>query len=264
MDEKQIKQEVQKHYASIAQGSEAGCCSGTSGCCSTGASQVVELIDYGILNEGVVAEANLGLGCGLPTLYAGIRPGDTVLDLGSGAGVDVFLSAKAVGPLGRVIGVDMTPEMIARAWENAVKGGYQNVEFRLGEIEALPVDDESVDVVLSNCVINLVPDKRRAFEEIFRVLKPGGRFSISDIVTYGDVPERIRQDMALWAGCVAGALDRQGYLEIISEAGFSDVQINRFFEYDYLKGADYGIASITVEGRKNGSFDGGDLGGVRP
>jgi ubiquinone/menaquinone biosynthesis C-methylase UbiE len=163
-----------------------------------------------------------------------------------------------------VVGVDMTPEMIARAKENAVKGGYQNVEFRLGEIEALPVDDESVDVVLSNCVINLVPDKRRAFAEIFRVLKPGGRFSISDIVTYGDVPEGIRQDMALWAGCVAGALDRQAYLEIISEIGFSDVQVHRFLEYDYLKGADYGIASITVEARKNDSFDGGNLGSVRP
>jgi arsenite methyltransferase len=264
MDENQIKQEVQKHYASIAKGSEGGCCSGTSGCCSPSGSQVVELIDYGVLNDGVVAEANLGLGCGLPTLYAGIRVGDVVLDLGSGAGVDVFLAAQAVGPQGRAIGVDMTPEMIARARENAVKGGYQNVDFRLGEIEALPVDEESVDVVLSNCVINLVPDKRRAFGEIFRVLKPGGRFSISDIVTYGEVPEEIRQDMALWAGCVAGALDREAYLKIISEAGFSDVQIHRFLEYDYLKGASYGIASITVEGRKNGSFDGGDLGRIQP
>ena len=260
MDENQIKQEVQKHYASIARQDDGGCCGGTSGCCSTGGSQVVELVDYGVLNEGVVEGANLGLGCGLPTLYAGIHTGDVVLDLGSGAGVDVFLAAQAVGPQGRVIGVDMTPEMIARAWDNAVKGGFRNVDFRLGDIEALPVEAESVDVVLSNCVINLAPDKRRVFGEIFRVLKPGGRFSISDIVTYGEIPEEIRKDMALWAGCVAGALDKQDYLRIISESGFSDVQVHRIIEYDYLKGADYGTASITDEARKNGSFDSGDLG----
>jgi ubiquinone/menaquinone biosynthesis C-methylase UbiE len=211
---------------------------------------MVMLVDYGVLGAAGASEGNLGLGCGLPTLYAGIQPGNTVLDLGSGAGVDVFLAAKAVGPQGRAIGVDMTPEMIARSWENAVKGGYRNVDFRLGEIEALPVQDSSVDVVLSNCVINLAPDKRKVFSEIFRVLKPGGRFSISDIVTYGPVPEAIRQDMALWAGCSAGALDREDYLRLITETGFSDVQVNQLVEYDAMKGEDYGFASLTVEGRK--------------
>jgi ubiquinone/menaquinone biosynthesis C-methylase UbiE len=144
----------------------------------------------------------------------------------------------------------MTPEMIARAWDNAVRDGYTNVDFRLGEIEDLPVTADSVDVVLSNCVINLVPDKARVFAEIFRVLKPGGRFSISDMVTYGEVPQEIREDLTLWAGCVAGALDREAYLEIIRQSGFSELHIKDFVEYDYLKGENYGLASITVQARK--------------
>ena len=245
-----IKTEVQKHYAAIAAQSNGCGCGSSSSCCSSDAVAVSELIDYGALNDQVVEGANLGLGCGVPTVYAGIRPGDTVLDLGSGAGVDVFLAAQAVGPDGRVIGVDMTPEMIARAWANAVKGDYRNVEFRLGDIEALPVESNSVDVVLSNCVINLAPDKRRVFAEMYRVLKPGGRFSISDIVTYGDVPESIRKDVELWAGCIAGALDRDVYLHIIREAGFENVKVDKSVEYDALQGKDYGMASITVEGHK--------------
>ncbi|HET7088990.1 MAG TPA: arsenite methyltransferase, partial [Anaerolineae bacterium] len=207
-------------------------------------------VDYSELAGDVVKEADLGLGCGTPTRYAGLRPGDTVLDLGSGAGVDVFLAAKAVGPDGRVVGVDVTPEMIARAWNNAVKGGYRNVEFRLGDIEALPVDDSSVDVVISNCVINLAPDKRRVFAEMYRVMKPGGRFSISDVVTYGSVPESVRKDVELWAGCIAGATDRDEYLQIIREAGFADVRIASPVEYDYPKGDGYGVMSVTVEGVK--------------
>ena len=249
-----IKTEVQKHYAAIA-AQPGGCGCGSSSCCTD---DNVTLVDYAGLDADVVAGANLGLGCGVPTLYAGIRPGDTVLDLGSGAGIDVFLAAKAVGPQGRVIGVDMTPEMIARAWSNAVKGGQRNVEFRLGDIEALPVDGGSVDVVISNCVINLVPDKRRAFAEIFRVLrspdptsgKPGGRFSISDMVTYGEVPREVRSDAELWASCIAGAVDRDAYLQIIREAGFVDVKIDKSVEYDAFKGESYGLMSITVEGAK--------------
>ena len=241
-----IKVEVQKRYATIATQAN-GCGCGPSDCCS---SDDATLVDYAGLDADVVEGANLGLGCGTPTLYAGIRPGDTVLDLGSGAGVDVFLAAKAAGPAGRAIGVDMTPEMIARAWGNAVKGGYRNVDFRLGDIEALPVDDGSVDVVISNCVINLAPDKRRVFAEMYRVMKPGGRFSISDVVTYGEVPESIRQDVALWAGCIGGAVDRDEYLHIIRAAGFGEVRVASSVEYDYPKGAGYGVMSVTVEGVK--------------
>lgn len=247
MSETNIKQVVQERYAAVARGSES-CCE--SSCCGDTPATVTPLVDYGDLTIGLVPGANLGLGCGMPTREAGIKPGDIVLDLGSGAGVDVFLAAQAVGPQGRAIGVDMTPEMIARAWENAIKGGYTNVDFRLGEIENLPASDASVDVVLSNCVINLVPDKARVYAEIFRVLKPGGHFSISDMVTYGDVPAEIRQDMALWAGCVAGAMDRDAYLQLVQEAGFAELHIQTFIEYDYLKGDDYGIASITLEAYK--------------
>jgi len=239
-----IKTEVRKHYAAVATQS-SGCC-GAGSCCST---SDVALIDYAGV-EGVVDSANLGLGCGVPTRYADLLPGQTVLDLGSGAGIDVFLAARAVGPDGRVIGVDMTPEMIARAWDNALKGGYHNVDFRLGDIEALPVESDSVDVVLSNCVINLAPDKRRVFGEVHRVLRRGGSFSISDVVTHGEIPEAIRKDVELWAGCIAGALDRDDYLSLIGEAGFVDVQVNASVDYDAVRGDNYGIASITVEGRK--------------
>ena len=245
MDAQKIKTEVQSHYAAIARQGECGC-----GCCSSDASNIVELVDYGILEGDVVKDANLGLGCGLPTQYANLQPGETVLDLGSGAGIDVFIAAKAVGPEGRIIGVDMTPEMIARAQQNISKSNFRNVEFRLGEIEALPVEDDSVDVVLSNCVINLVPDKSRAFSEIFRVLKPGGRFSISDMVTFGEVPEQIRQDMSLWAGCIAGAMDREDYLNLVRQAGFSDIKINSSTEYTAHQGKEYGIASLTFGARK--------------
>jgi SAM-dependent methyltransferase len=254
MDEKTIKLEVKKHYAAIAQqplrAAQAGssCCGGTS-CCDSSAAQP-SLVSYAELATDIVPGADLGLGCGLPTQSAGLRPGDTVLDLGSGAGVDVFIAAKAVGAQGRVIGVDMTPQMLARARANALKGGYHNVEFRRGDIEALPVDDASVDVVISNCVINLAPDKRRVFGEMYRVLKPGGRFSISDIVTHGDVPEAVRRDVELWAGCVAGALDQELYLQLLREAGFQDVRVGQRQDYESPPGVDYGFSSITVEGRK--------------
>ena len=240
---KTIKEAVREKYAKAA--TEAASCCEPSCCDSTSA----KLVDYeGV--SGVVAESNLGLGCGMPTQYANLRPGETVLDLGSGAGIDVFLAAQQVGESGRVIGLDMTPEMIQRARENAAKHGILNVEFRQGDIEAMPVDDASVDVVISNCVINLAPDKKRVYSEMSRVLRPGGRFIVSDMVTYGSVPESIRKDLELWAGCVAGALDRQEYLGIIAKAGFDRVSVKSESTYDSPDKTKFGLQSVTLEGWK--------------
>jgi SAM-dependent methyltransferase len=175
--------------------------------------------------QAIPAEADLGLGCGNPTALAGLQAGETVLDLGSGGGIDCFLAARRVGPAGRVIGVDMTAEMIDRARAAARQGSFQNVEFRLGEIENLPVADASVDAVISNCVINLSPDKGRVFRESFRALKAGGRLLVSDIVLTGELPAGAREDVELWAGCVSGALPEQEYLSLIREAGFSEVSV---------------------------------------
>ena len=175
--------------------------------------------------DGHVDEADLGLGCGLPTQYAGLAPGQTVVDLGSGAGNDVFIARAAVGEKGRVIGIDMTPEMIAKARENAGRRGFGNVEFRLGDIESLPVDDAAADVVVSNCVLNLVPDKKRAFAEIFRILKPGGHFCISDIVLEGKLPAKLQNLAELYVGCVAGALSYEEYMGIIRDTGFDAVAV---------------------------------------
>ncbi len=175
--------------------------------------------------EAVPDGANMGLGCGNPTALADLKPGETVLDLGSGGGLDCFLAANTVGPEGHVIGVDMTEEMIATAQTNAAKGGYANVEFRLGEIEDLPVDDASVDVVISNCVINLVPDKARAFAEAFRVLKPGGRLHVSDLVLDGEAPADLLQSVAAYVNCVAGAVSRQEYLATMAAAGLTEVTV---------------------------------------
>lgn len=250
-----IKEQVRDRYGTIALNS-TGCCE--PGDCCGGAPDAladIQFVDYAALQAEVVDGSDLGLGCGTPTLAAHIQPGETVLDLGSGAGIDVFLAARAVGPEGTVIGVDMTPEMLARAWENAAKAGFKNVDFRKGEIEALPVQSDSVDVILSNCVINLAPDKAPVFAEMYRVLKAGGRFSVSDMVTFGPVPEAVRGDIALWTGCIAGALDRETYLGMIRAAGFRDVRVERETVYDssdYLPGAngDFGIASVTVVGKK--------------
>lgn len=183
-------------------------------------------IGYSSAEIGAVPEgANLGLGCGNPTALAQLRRGDTVLDLGSGAGFDAFLAARAVGPEGRVIGVDMTPAMIAKAQENARKADVRNAEFRLGTIEELPVADESVDVVISNCVINLSPDKPRVFREAFRVLRPGGRLLVSDIVLSAPLPQQVLQSVAAYVGCVAGAALKHDYLHAIAAAGFTAVQV---------------------------------------
>ncbi len=252
MDKHTIKDNVKQRYAAIAtQGTS--CC--TSACCSPQDVSVNPLVDYSALDQLPLAGSDLGLGCGAPTRFASLKPGEVVLDLGSGAGIDVFIAARAVGPAGRVIGVDMTPEMITLARQNALTHGISNVEFHLGEIEHLPLPDASVDVALSNCVINLVPDKARVFSELRRVLRPGGRFVISDMVTFGMVPETLRQDMALWAGCVAGALDEQVYLEIARQAGFALVVHTRTVYPNgegtpIPAGADYGLASLTLEGTR--------------
>lgn len=253
MDEQTIKSQVKERYGAIASQGGCGC---TPTCCSPNSGGLISLVDYQAADLLPLAESDLGLGCGTPTRYAALQPGETVLDLGSGAGIDVFLAARQVAPDGRVIGVDMTPAMIERARFNAAKTGYENVEFRLGEIEHLPVEPNAVDVVLSNCVINLVPDKAAAFGEIWRVLKPGGRFIISDMVTTGDVPDELRQDLTLWAGCITGALDRNEYLALVRTAGFADLKIHTQTDYPsgegtpLPEGADFGLASLTLEARK--------------
>lgn len=222
-NEKEIRKVVREKYGDIARRSEeapACCCD-----CSCGGEGAWTMdLDYEG-TEGYVPDADLKLGCGLPVKHAGIRPGDTVIDLGSGAGNDVFVARRIVGDAGRVIGIDMTPEMIAKARRNNEKLGYANVEFRAGDIEALPLDDASADVVVSNCVLNLVPDKKKAFAEIRRVLRPGGHFCISDIVLEGELPEKLRGAAEMYAGCVSGALQEDEYLGIIRETGFADINV---------------------------------------
>jgi SAM-dependent methyltransferase len=187
---------------------------------------VSQALGYSADETGAVpAGANLGLGCGNPQAIANLKPGETVLDLGSGAGFDCFLAAQQVGDSGRVIGVDMTPTMLSKARANAEKGGYTNVEFRLGEIEHLPVADRAVNVIISNCVINLSPDKPRVFRECFRVLEPGGRLAISDVVAFAELPAHIREDMALLTGCMAGASPISELTDMLHDAGFEDVRI---------------------------------------
>jgi len=193
------------------------------------------------------------LGCGNPVALANLREGETVLDLGSGGGIDVFLASKKVGKSGKVIGVDMTKEMLERAKASALKNGYSNVEFRLGEIESLPIEDETVDTIISNCVINLSPDKLKVFKEAFRVLKPNGKLMVSDIVTNGELPEDVRKSFDAWAGCIAGALEKNEYLHTIKKAGFISVKIISEKTYtidlsDELAGR---IVSVQVEALKN-------------
>ncbi|MGK2927279.1 MAG: arsenite methyltransferase [Lysobacterales bacterium] len=224
----QLREVVRSKYAEIATNRPAGgCCQGTSGCggeTRAGAdSNMIGDAYAGV--SGYVAEADLGLGCGVPVEHAGLRAGQTVVDLGSGAGLDAFVARAEVGDGGRVIGVDMTAEMVAKARANAQQSGYGNVEFRLGEIEQLPVLSNSVDVVISNCVLNLVPDKQRAFAEIFRVLRPGGHFCVSDIVASQRLPEWIQGVADAYAGCVAGAIPKEDYLAIIEETGFNDIEV---------------------------------------
>lgn len=253
--EQNMKEAVKEKYGQIAKGelSVEQMITPSSCCCGSDKTKVV--IDMSsVYNAGDKAAipdgADLGLGCGTPAAFAGLAAGMTVLDLGSGTGIDCFVAAKYVGPSGRVIGVDMTEAMVARANENKAKVQAGNVEFRLGEIEALPVDSSSVDRVLSNCVINLVPEKNAAFREIYRVLKPGGSFTVSDIVVDGEISDQERHDASLWAGCISGALDRKEYLDIVQRTGFKEVCVVTEKRYDYKLRNGAGLYSITVSAAK--------------
>jgi len=226
MESKDIKDIVKDRYGKIAKQGTSCCGSGTSCCGSPDLVQISKEIGYSDKDLKAVPEgANLGLGCGNPLALSSIRKGDTVLDLGSGAGFDCFLAAAQVGNNGRVIGVDMTSEMIEKARENARKGNYGNVEFRLGEIEKLPIANGSIDLIISNCVINLSPDKGKVFQEAFRVLKPGGRLMISDIALLSELPSFIRESIEAYVGCVSGAIRKDEYLQKIEAAGFQDVKV---------------------------------------
>ena len=228
METHDIRKKVRDGYAQVALGAKQSCCGPASPCCGSGSSAqfISGAVGYSREQMDAVPEgANLGLGCGNPVALASLRAGETVLDLGAGAGFDCFLAAREVGDTGRVIGVDMTPEMLAKARENAVKGGYRNVEFRLGEIEHLPVADATVDIILSNCVINLSPEKPQVFAEAFRVLKPGGRLAVSDVVLLRPLPPALAQSAAAYLGCVAGASLREDYLEMLRRSGFGEVRI---------------------------------------
>jgi arsenite methyltransferase len=247
-----IRERVRRRYAATARG-ESSCCG--DACCS---STNVEMLGYSTAHSEIAPDAaNLGLGCGNPLAIASLRPGQTVLDLGSGAGFDCFLAARAVGPSGMVIGIDMTDEMLAKARENARKNGFTNVEFRFGEIEALPVADETVDVIISNCVINLSPEKARVFREAYRVLKPGGRLAVADIVATATLPDEIRGDWAAYTGCMAGASQISELEEMLRQAGFVEIKIapkgaSRSFIREWLPGKqieDY-VVSATIEAMK--------------
>ncbi|MDX2062943.1 MAG: arsenite methyltransferase [Bacteroidia bacterium] len=220
-----LKELVREKYSQIAlqdRTTNATSCCGATGCGEPVYNIMAE--DYAT-ESGYVPEADLGLGCGIPTQHAGIEPGMTVLDLGSGAGNDVFVARQLVGPNGKVLGVDFTPAMVAKARQNADTLGYNNVEFREGDIEHLPIGGGTIDTVVSNCVLNLVPNKAQAFAEIFRVLKPGGHFCISDIVLVGELPAAIRQAAEFYAGCVSGAQQEADYLAIVREAGFEGLEV---------------------------------------
>ena len=225
----EIRQRVAEYYAGIA-GRDSGCgCSPSTDCCggrSVAENTVSTGLGYSAAElEELPAGADMGLGCGNPVAIAGLKPGEVVLDLGSGGGIDCFLAARRVGLSGRVIGVDMTPDMVAKARQNAMTANAANVEFRLGELERLPVADASVDVTISNCVINLSPDKQQTYQEAFRVLKPGGRLTISDIVATEEVPEEIRKDAMLWSQCIGGAMTVHEVEKILSEIGFEQIRV---------------------------------------
>ena len=227
-----IHESVREHYGAIArslnvvQPAATSCCGDAASSASSDCGCNSSFLYDAALLEGLPADVTgLSLGCGDPVSIASLNPGETVLDLGSGGGIDCFLAARQVGERGHVIGVDMTPDMLAKANANKAKMGVTNVEFRKGQIEALPVDDDTIDVIMSNCVINLSPDKRAVFGEAFRVLKPGGRVSISDIVTEGDFSSELRAEMDKWAECVTGAIDAEEYTGIMREVGFVDIQV---------------------------------------
>lgn len=252
-DTKKIKKIVKEGYAKVAK-QGTSCCSSDSCCGSQNqAKDISKAVGYSDKDISAVPDgANLGLGCGNPVAIASLKEGEVVLDLGSGAGFDVFLAAKKVGKTGRVIGVDMTPEMLERSRANAKKGGFDNVEFRSGEIEKLPVEDSVIDVIISNCVINLSPDKEAVFREAFRVLKSGGRLMVSDLVLAKDLPKQIKESIEAYVGCLAGAIKKDEYLKLITMAGFKDVKVIGESSYpvnamlDYLEAAQDAVVSIKV------------------
>jgi arsenite methyltransferase len=258
-----VKDAVREKYSAAALRVSSGgtsCCgpSKASGCDAI-TSNLYDSTQTEVLPDTAVSAS---LGCGNPTALAQLSPGETVLDLGSGGGIDVLLSARRVGPTGRAYGLDMTDEMLSLAWENQRKAGVKNVEFLKGEIENIPLPDNSVDVIISNCVINLSGDKDRVLHEAFRVLKPGGRFAVSDVVTRGDVPPQVRQDMLLWVGCIAGALRDDEYRSKLREAGFEEIEIQptRIYAIDdareFLsgKGVDVDALAPQVEGKFMSAF----------
>jgi SAM-dependent methyltransferase len=262
----ELKEMVKEKYGEIAE-SNSSCCGPTS-CCGP----ENKIVEYSVLQDdytkvdGYVAEADLGLGCGMPTELAGIKEGDTVVDLGSGAGNDVFVSRALVGDSGKVIGLDFTQEMIEKANNNNRKLGYENVEFHLGEIENMPIENDTADVVVSNCVLNLVPDKEKAFPEMYRIIKLGGHFCVSDIVLKGELPLALQKSAEMYAGCVSGAIQQDDYLRIIKEAGFNNVEVKKSKtielpdselreilsddEIELYHKSNIGIYSITVVGFK--------------
>jgi len=261
-----LKEIVKEKYGKIAEQSDMqGSCCGSSSCCGSGTDYTIFSDSYGT-REGYNSDADLNLGCGIPTDFAGIKKGDHVLDLGSGAGNDCFVARAIVGETGKVTGLDLTEQMVAKARENCKKLKYGNVEFFLGDIESMPFSENMFDVVISNCVLNLVPDKSKAFREIFRVLKPGAHFCVSDVVVKGNLPERIQKDAEMYAGCVSGASKMDEYLKFIEDAGFLNIEIHKQKEIDLPESVvpEYsdneeinqpgeglaGIFSITVSGEK--------------
>ena len=256
MEQDTIHESVRSHYAEVAVG-KASCC-GSDGCCSAPTTSDAAVLGYDAAEIAMLPEgADLGLGCGNPLAISSIVDGETVLDLGSGAGIDCFLAARQLHGTGHVIGVDMTHEMIARARDGAVRGKYSNVEFRLGEIEHLPVEDKSIDVIISNCVLNLSPDKPQVLRESFRVLRPGGRLAISDVVATAALPQAVKDDLALYAGCVSGAPFLGDLEQWLKEAGFVDVSIrpreeSRQFINTWAPGREPGeyVVAALIEARK--------------
>lgn len=267
MKAKDLKMVVKEKYGEIASNSknesknEPSCCVSSGHCDSAIYTSFSD--DYSQL-EGYNSQADLGLGCGLPTEFAGIKVGDSVLDLGSGAGNDAFIAAKLVSEMGEVTGLDFTEAMVNKARENLSKTGFKNIEFLQGDIENMPLGDCKYNVVISNCVLNLVPDKRKAFSEIFRILRPGGHFCISDVVLKGILPEKLREEAELYAGCVSGALQKDAYIDIMKEQGFSDIIIHKEKQIDLpeevlasylsenelrnINKGEIGVFSITVTG----------------
>lgn len=252
MDSQKIKKDIRDGYAEVAKRGSS-CCGVISSCCGDSPSEKTsKAIGYTAEElSSIPDDANMGLGCGIPIAHANLQTGETVIDLGSGGGIDCFLAAKVVGEAGHVIGVDMTAEMVDKARQNAFDGKHHNVEFRLGEIEHLPVADNTADLITSNCVINLASDKAQVYSEAYRVLKPGGRFVVSDIVTSEPLPEWILESVRAYTGCISGASLRDDYLKIIDEAGFKDVEIleEKFFPVDWMENDPTALKLIKASGK---------------